>query len=487
MKFQKKHGCVQLPFVRGVFLFVWAAVSFCYSNSLSLPSVFSDHMVLQRDQAVPVWGQADSGAWVTVEFADQSKEAVTDSSGHWKIILDPMPASSKPRKMKIYSDAGTQVVQYSDLLVGEVWLCAGQSNMEWRMDQTEDAERAIAAANYPRIRLYHAPRLITQVPVGRIDAQWEVCTPETVKTFSAIAYYFGRKLQRDLDVPVGLLLAAWGGTRIEPWTPPCGFRSVKGMGSEYRMAAHLSELPLSGVDQKDKQTPGILYHSMLGPNVPFSIRGAIWYQGEANHRHNQTYVNKNRALLNGWRTLWGTDFPFYFVQLAPYRWNDEDPEILPLFWEAQSAVVKEIPGTGMAVVSDFSTADSIHPPNKEVPGTRLALLAEANTYGMDVVSTGPVYRTFAKAGSTLKISFDSAQGLTTRDGGAPDWFELAGADGVFKKADAEIVDEAVMLCSSEVPDPFLFRFAWHRLAVPNLVNGAGLPASAFRGGALRDN
>lgn len=459
-----------------------------FAGQLTLPTVFSDHMVLQRDQPVPVWGTADAGSTVTVTFADQKKSAVADSSKHWKIVLDPMPASSKPRKLMVSCNRQSEIInrQFSDVLVGEVWLCAGQSNMEWPMKQTENAAAAIAAADHPQIRLYHAPRLISPNPVEQIDAQWKICSPDSVAEFSGVAYYFGRKLHQDLDVPVGLMLSAWGGTRIEPWTPPCGFKSVGGMMPEYLKSSHLSELPLTGDDQKDKQTPGILYNSMLEANVPYAIRGAIWYQGEANHRHNQTYVKKTRALLNGWRKLWGADFPFYYVQIAPYRWNDEDPEILPLFWEAQSEIVKQIPGTGMAVVSDFATAENIHPPNKEVPGVRLALLAEANTYGMDVVATGPEFKTFKKSGSRLEIIFDSAEGLTTRDGNAPDWFEIADESGVFKKADAEIAGNAVVLSSPEVADPCLFRFAWHRLAMPNLVNGAGLPAAAFRGGEVSE-
>ncbi|MEA2069148.1 MAG: 9-O-acetylesterase, partial [Verrucomicrobiota bacterium] len=240
------------------------------------------------------------------------------------------------------------------------------------------------------------------------------------------------------------------------------------------------ELILTG----NQQTPTKLYNGMLHAHIPFAIRGAIWYQGESNHREGMLYVDKTEAMLKGWRKLWGYDFPFYFVQIAPYQYGKEDPEVLAVFWEAEAEIVKTIPQTGMAVVSDYTTLNNIHPPNKEIPGTRLALLAEANDYGMDVVATGPVFQTLEKQGHVLKVVFDSAKGLATRDGKSPDWFEVAGKDGAFKKAEAEIIGTSVIVQSSEVAEPLAVRFAWHKLATPNLVNGAGLPAAAFRAGDL---
>jgi sialate O-acetylesterase len=444
----------------------------CFSASVFLSSVFSDHMVLQREKPVPVWGTADAGSTVTVEFAGQKKSAVADSSNHWKILLDPMPASSNPRKLQV---SGVECqVSFSDVLVGEVWLCSGQSNMEFAMGRTEHAAEDVASADYPAIRLYRTPRRVSREPAERIDAQWEVCTPETVKEFSGVAYFFGRKLHQDLDVPIGLWQSAYGGTRIEAWTPPCGLKSVESL-------AGTVALPLfSGEEKDDRHIPTVLYNGMLHDNVPFAIRGAIWYQGESNHTEGSLYVERSRALLSGWRQLWNDDFPFYFVQIAPHQYRDEDSEILPVFWEAQSDVARLIPNTGMAVISEYTMLDDIHPVNKEVPGVRLALLAEASTYGMDVVSSGPVFQTLEKQEGRLKVRFDSAEGLTTRNGKPPNWFEIAGEDGEFYLAQAEIDGNSVILSSPKVPSPQAVRFAWHKRAVPNLINGAGLPASAFR-------
>lgn len=447
---------------------------------LFLPTVFSDHMILQREQPVPVWGIAAAGTAVTVEFAGQTKTTVTDSSKHWETVLDPMPADSKPRNLVVRSPIGNR--EFSDVLVGEVWFCAGQSNMQMSFVKQRpngpvcgQAEAEIAAANYPQIRLYNTPRTVSFHPVEKINAQWCICTPKNVKTFSACAYFFGRKLHQDLNVPVGLLLCAWGNTRIEGWVPPCGFESVEALADVYRQTQNLTEC-----SEVNAQTPGAIYNGMFAAHIPFAIRGAIWYQGENNRWDGMRYVDKTRALLNGWRKLWGTEFPFYFVQIGAFDYKNKNPEMLPLFWEAQSEIVKVIPNTGMAVITDVSTLDDIHPPNKKDPGIRLALLAEAKTYGMDAICTGPVFQALEKQERRLKVVFSSAVGLTTRDGKAPDWFEIAGENGVFKPAGAEIEENSVILGSPDISDPVLMRFAWNGLAQPNLVNEAGLPVSAFR-------
>lgn len=497
-------------------LLLWLTATPCFSMEPSLPSVFSDHMVLQREQSVPIWGKADPNTRVTVKFAGQGKTTTANASGKWRVDLDPLKASSEPRPLSV--SAGSETTVFTDVLVGEVWLCSGQSNMQWPLQKTENANSAIAAANHPHIRLYDTPRVSAGKPREKINAEWKVCTPETAKTFSGVAYYFGRKLHQDLHVPVGLLLSAWGGTRIEPWTPPCGFEGIESLAdlhqqvqhtlptsplykqtmAEYLAATHrwanaaeqalqtehyLSAPPLfpaALILTGNQQTPTKLYNGMLHAHIPFALRGAIWYQGEANRHDGMLYVDKTQALLKGWRKLWGYDFPFYFVQIAPFQYGQEDPKILAEFWEAEAEIVKTIPHTGMAVVSDYTTLNNIHPPNKEIPGTRLALLAEANDYGMKRVSTGPIFKTLEKKGPLLNVVFESAKGLSTRDGKAPDGFEIAGKDGLFKTAKARIHGHTVVLQSPEVAHPLAVRFAWHKLATPNLVNGAGLPAAAFR-------
>lgn len=500
----------------------WLATSTGLSAALALPAIFSDHMVLQREQAVPVWGTADAGATLTIEFDGQSKTATADSAGKWRIDLDPLQASATPRELLVTSSVGQQTVALRDVLVGEVWLCSGQSNMQWAMHQSSKANTDIANAESATIRLYDTPRVASAYPLDTINASWTACTPETVRGFSAVAYYFGKKLNHDLNVPVGLLHSSWGGTRIEPWTPPCGFEGIDAVADIHAMVqktlpssphykqamsgylkqikqwtAESSEafdaggyvsapptLPEGVLLGGNHQTATKIYNGMIHAHVPFAIKGAIWYQGESNHPEGALYTDKTRALLNGWRSLWGYEFPFYFVQIAPFHYGNLAPEILAEFWEAQSAVVEQIPNTGMVVISDVTELQNIHPSNKEAPGTRLALLALDNTYGKDLVSTGPVFNKLEQLDGALKVTFDAAEGLSTRDGKAPDWFEIAGKDGAFKKAQAVIEGQSVVLRSAEVPAPLVVRFAWHKLATPNLVNGAGLPTSAFRAGKL---
>ena len=445
-----------------------------------MPAVFSDHMVLQRGQAVPVWGKADAGASVTVTFGGQKKAVKAGDDGKWKVELAEMKASKASRKLRI--TAGKDKVEYKDVLVGEVWLCSGQSNMEWRIKQTKDPKKSAEAADYPKIRFFQTPRNSQPAPVEKIGGKWQLCNPKDAPNFSAVAYYFGRKLHKDLNVPVGLLVSAWGGTRIEPWTPPCGFDSVPSLRKIYNEE--------DGVPSKEKlqkgnqQTPTKLYNGMIHPHIPFAIKGAIWYQGESNRADGLKYIDKTKAMVQGWRKLWGYDFPYYFVQIAPFQYGNTAPEELALLWEAQARAVTDIPKTGMAVISDYTTLNNIHPPNKEVPGERLALLALKNDYGKDVVAVGPTFKEMVKQDSWIVLKFDHAKGLKTRDGKAPDWFEVAGEDRVFHKATAKITGSTVAVSSDKVKKPLAVRFAWHKLATPNLCNGAGLPAPAFRAGKL---
>jgi len=454
-----------------------------FAAELTLAPVFSDHMVLQREQPVPVWGTADPGSVVTVEFRGQRKSAVANFSNHWKINLDPLLASSTPWKMTVSCNHQSEIInrQFSDVLVGDVWLCSGQSNMEWPLKNTDNAASAIASANRPFLRMFTVPRTFASDPQETGGGFWQVSSPETVGDVSAVAYYFGRTLQQDLDVPVGLIISAWGGSLIEPWIP--GLESP-------------------GLNRQD---PSVLYNAMIHPYISFAIRGVIWYQGESNRYDGMAYADKARALIEGWRNRWDADFPFYLVQIAPFQYKIEDPAILPAFWEAQSAITKTVPKTGMVVISDCAALDTIHPRHKEPVGVRLAHLAEADEYGMNVISSGPVFQCLdlsdsesafgipqkkqpeggrQKTGETMIVHFNDAEGLTTRDGNAPNWFEIAGPDGVFKQASAQIEGSSVVLNCDSISDPVSVRFAWHKTAVPNLINGAGWPAGAFRAGEV---
>jgi polygalacturonase len=456
------------------------------SGAVRCPPVFGSGMVLQRDLPVPVWGTAAPGERVVVEFADQQAVATADAQGRWAVRLTPLAASSAPRTLVV---RGTNELRFEDVLVGEVWLCSGQSNMEKPLGvrsgqhPTDNAEAEIRAANHPQIRLFQVPRN-GRPAKDDLTLQWHVCRPDTIDrlSFSAAAYFFGRELQQTLGVPIGLLHTSYGGTRIEPWTLPEAYAPLPG-------ASVLAEAA-AGNRRIDGSDIGGLYRTMVDPLAPYAVRGFLWYQGESNLVAGDiaAYPLKMRALIEGWRTAWQrADAPFYFVQLAPYLYsarNQPRPltaSALPLFWEAQARVLADRQ-TGLAVITD-TVADlrDIHPTNKRDVGLRLARLALARTYGRsDVVDSGPIKQAVTFDDSLARVAFTHATGLRSRDGQALTGFELAGADQAFHPASAQLVGESVELRSPEVSKPVAVRFAWHERANPNLVNAAGLPARSFR-------
>jgi len=494
---------------------------------LQLPAVIGDHMVLQQNQPNPVWGWDTPGTKITVSFAGQNYAMTAGNDGKWMVKLSPLPANAAPQTLTVIGSTKREI---RDVLIGEVWLCSGQSNMELGIGMAQDGAKEIAAANFPNIRLLMVPNLWRPEPQADMAGTWKACTPESVAEggwggFSAAGYFFGRELHCKLSVPVGLIDADWGGTRIESWTPPEGFAAVPALSSldtavqlgNPRSAAHKQKLeqflgeteqwlasartaladstlvpampgyPPELLPPHDLQNPTALYNGMIHPVQPFGIRGAIWYQGEANNGEGMLYAEKMKALVGGWRQLWGEgDFPFYFVQIAPFNYGNS-PEQLSELWEGQTAVAKEISNAGMAVINDIGNLQDIHPKNKQEVGRRLALLALAKTYGQtDLVYSGPTFQSLAIEGNTLRVRFDHADGgLVSRDGQPLNWFEIIDADeGGFVKAEARIDGSSVVLSSPEVPHPVAMRFAWNQIAEPNLVNGAGLPAGAFRAGNL---
>jgi sialate O-acetylesterase len=490
------------------------------SAAVRLPAVFGDDMVLQRDKPIPVWGWADPGEVIILSLEKVKIRFTTGDNGKWMATLPPMKAGG-PHEMTVEGASSTATVQ--NILIGEVWLCSGQSNMEMGVARGKPSqwsggifnyEEEIAAANHPEIRLFHVPRRASGLPVNDVRAAWKVCGPETIPSFSAVAYFFGRKLHKELGVPVGLIMSSWGGTRIEPWTPPAGFApfpELKGIADQiesadakYRqeLAAYLdrheswlagarraldSGGPLPDVGLRPEHglaghwLPTGLYNGMIHALVPFAVRGAIWYQGEANRTDGMLYHTKMKALIHGWRTIWKQDdFAFYYVQLAPFKYGG-DPLHLPRLWEAQAATLS-VPDTGMAVTTDISELNDIHPRNKQDVGLRLALWALAQTYGFEnLVHSGPLYRSMKAEGVKIRISFDHiGGGLASRDGKPLDWFTIAGADRKFVEAQAAIEGDEVVVWSDAVSAPEAVRFGWHQEAEPNLMNKEGLPASPFR-------
>jgi sialate O-acetylesterase len=463
----------------------WLLSVFCLCAALSasvaqaeikLPSIIGEHMVLQRDQKLPIWGWDDAGTQVTVTLGGNTATAKADADGKWSVELPAMKAGG-PHTVTI---KGTNTVTLEDVLVGEVWLCSGQSNMEWPVRQSTNAKEEIANAKHPRLRHIKIPHRQAATPQDNVPSSgWQPTTPQTVPNFTAVGYFFGRNLQEELDVPIGLIGSNWGGTRIEPWTPPSGFKQVPALKS---IADNLDNLPQKRANGSvNHQSPLALYNGMIHPLLPYGIRGAIWYQGESNNGEGMLYYEKMKALIKGWRTVWKNDeLPFYYVQLAPYHYRDGDTR-LPFMWEAQQKAL-DIPHTGMAVTVDIATVGNIHPPNKQDVGKRLALWALAKTYGKkDVVYSGPLYKSAKIEGNKIRIAFDYADGgLISRDGPPLTWFDIAGADGKFVTAKAEIDGETVVVSSDKVPEPKNVRFAWDQDAEPNLSNKAGLPAAPFR-------
>ncbi len=496
----------------------WMVASAAVAD-VRLPRVFGDHMVVQRDVALPIWGWADAGEAVTVRLGTGPvAKTVADANGQWRVDLSPAPAGG-PHTLAV---EGGNKLAVQDVYVGEVWLCSGQSNMAWTVRQSLNPQQEAAAADWPQIRSVTIPRVPASRPTEDVQADWQVCSPDTASSFSACAYYFGRHLHRELGVPVGLINSSWGGTRIEPWTPPVGFAAVPALAGIHeqiqlanpksdvyksRLGAYLTALgewmstarkglaaetllpavpayPQELRPMTHHQQPTTLYNGMVNALVPFGIRGAIWYQGESNHAEGALYTEKMRALISGWRSVWEQpDMPFYFVQIAPYKYGNENPHILPVFWEAQAATLA-VPNTGMVVTNDIGNVNDIHPKNKQEVGRRLALIALANAYGRDgVVCSGPVYKSMAAEDARLRLLFDHVgAGLTSRDGKPLSGFEIIGRDTDFVKANAVIDGESVLLSHPEVKHPMAVRFGWHKLAEPNLANAAGLPARPFRAG-----
>ncbi len=450
---------------------------------IKLPSVFGDHMVLQQGQQLPVWGWAEPEESVTVSVAGQSKSTKANKDGSWEILLSPLKASKTPVEFSIKGN--NNLIQYKDVLVGEVWLCSGQSNMEWRVSQSLNPKEEIANGKHPLIRHIKIPHRPSDKPendVTPVGGGWQVCSTETVASFTAVGYYFARHLKQELNVPIGLLGSNWGGTRIEPWTPPSGFKSVPALKN---IAENLKDYPKKGNNGKiQHQSPLALYNGMISPLAPYGIRGALWYQGESNNGEGMLYYEKKKALINGWREVWkNKKLPFYFVQLAPFKYGNRNPLDLAGIWQAQLSTL-DIPHTGMAVTTDIGNTRDIHPKNKQEVGRRLALWALSKDYGKTGIEySGPLFKSvkfpkIIRKGSAI-VRFTHSKGLKSNNDQPLTHWEIAGEDGEFFAAQADIKGSSIIVKSDKVNEPKLVRFGYNQEAEPNLVNGANLPASPF--------
>ncbi|MEE9368819.1 MAG: sialate O-acetylesterase [Pontiella sp.] len=488
---------------------------------LKLATVFSDGMVLQRDQKVPVWGWAEPGAEVTVSFAGKDKAVKADKDGKFMVRLKKMAANAEPQLLVVKSDSET--VEVKNVLVGEVWLCSGQSNMEWSVSKTKDFETEKAAADYPLIRMFLTDRAVANLPKQDCTGSWQVCRPETVGGFSATAYFFGRELHTKLGVPVGLIRTCWGGTRIEAWSPmesleqfeaimqikktadekasrydpadaQVQFEKKLATWSEAATAAKAAGKKVPRKPGKanapllSQHYPANLYNAMIHPFVPYGMRGAIWYQGESNTKTismAMLYRDLLENMVNEWRDDWGDRFSFYAVQLVNFKKEQVAP-IEDTGWafirDSFLTFHKEVPNAGIAVGIDVGEAKNIHPKNKQAIGCRLAQQALANTYGKKVVAGGPIYKSMKVDGNKVVIKFEDIGSGLVEQGGVPlKRFAIAGADKQFVAAQAVIVENRVIVSSSDVTDPVAVRYAWADNPVGcNLFNKEGFPASPFR-------
>ena len=488
-----------------------------------LASPFTDHMVLQRDMKVPVWGTAEPGEKITVEFAGQKISTKAGADGTWSVKLKPMKASAEPRKLLVRGEnlkSEITDLKCSDVLVGEVWLASGQSNMDFSMSKkvkyfagVANEEQEIAAANYPLIRTFTGNAQKTYTPTNRIGGEWTICTPENAPAFSAVAYFFARDLQKEIKVPVGIITEAFGASTAESWidretmasdpklkplldrfeaavqsfrtNPPAVFAPPRSEDVNATNAAPRGRRRSTGPRDpvQDQHNATVLFNGMIAPVIPYAIRGAIWYQGEsivdANKGGIELYPRVQAALIRDWRKLWSEgDFPFYIVQLA----GQEAASNSPLVREAQATVLS-LPNTGMAVATDIGEAKNVHPHNKQDVGDRLARIALAKTYREKTEFSGPAYESIKIEGNSIRVKFSHAEGLVARDETLK-WFAIAGADGKFVSADAKIDGNTVAVSSPEISTPVAVRYAWVNFPDGgHLYNSACLPAAQFRSDA----
>jgi sialate O-acetylesterase len=459
-----------------------------------LPAIFSEHMVLQRDANVPVWGWADAGEKVTVSIAGQTKNATADAVGKWSVELGKLSVG-EPLTLMV---SGKNKIAVHDVLVGEVWLCSGQSNMHFRMNRVENSQQEIAAANHPKLRFFSVDEQFAQQPATNLSGEWKLVSPATASECSAVAYYFARALQERLGVPIGLVVSSIGGTRIETWMQPETLARMDDakpllekwknvtpdefgkIAANYRAFQQRRDHGGTNPAQIKPPTlrchdcPGALHNGMIAPLQPFAIRGVLWYQGEANVGRPAAYEKLQPAMIADWRRVWGEEMPFLFVQLPPFQSTH------PAFREAQLRIWQKTPRTAMAVTTDVGDAKNIHPTRKRPVGERLALAARALCYGEKIEYSGPVFERMTIETNRAVLSFTHiGQGLVAH-GDSLKGFTIAGADGKFIPATAVIDGSNVLVNSEKIIKPVAVRYGWAMLPDGNLFNRDGLPASPFR-------
>lgn len=447
---------------------------------VKLASVFTDHMVLQRDKAVRIWGTAAAGKTVTVKAAGAEASATADGAGNWSLELPKHAASESPTELTA-TEAGGNTVTLSDILYGDVWICSGQSNMAFSLDRASNAADAIPAATDDKVRLLVVPRVTSDEPQLQQKGAWTHCTPETAKTFSAVGYFFGQQLRLDEHVPVGLIGTYWGGTPAESWTPKSHLA-----GAEWEPLWDRDKKLASGATKsKNPHRPTVLWNGMVEPLVPMSITGVIWYQGEVNAGRAEQYRSLFPNMIQAWRDAFKQgDVPFLFVQLANYGKSNGDSDAGSNWAELREAqaMTLKLPNTGMAVAIDVGNPTNIHPTDKLTVGKRLALAAEHVAYGKDVACQGPTYESLAINGHTVTLTFAHADGLATKDNAPVKGFTVAGDDKKFVPATSAKVEgnKVIVTAPESIGTPTAIRYGWAGDPETSLYNAAALPMVPFR-------
>lgn len=477
---------------------------------LWMPSIFSSHMVLQQNQKNPVWGKGDPGATLTVSFAGEEHQVTVGADGHWQAVLKPVKAGNTSYDLRVAD--GAVSLYFDDILMGEVWVASGQSNMQWSVNRSDNPAEEIAAAQYPNLRLFHVTRKTADTPQEDLEGTWQVCSPETVPEFSAVAYYFGRELHKKLNIPVGMIHTSWGGTPSESWTSADTVAAVPQFApitarwnqivAEWPQTKAAYDADIAAWQAKkdkgeatDKDKPRMpmhpdhphrissLYNAMIHPLIPYGIKGAIWYQGESNASRAFQYRTIFPAMIQDWRDHWDQgDFPFYLVQLANFLPREDAPTPDSEWAELREAqnMAMRLPNVGVASAIDIGEAGDIHPTNKQEVGRRLAQWALNQDYfQQSVVPSGPLYTSHEIVEGKVIIHFNYADGLHAKYGDLGG-FMIAGEDKQFVWADAMIKGNTVVVSSPQVPEPKSVRYGWANNPVSTLYNGAGLPASPFR-------
>ncbi|EJL60490.1 sialate O-acetylesterase [Flavobacterium sp. CF136] len=497
-------------YIRNLFLVLIALnVQLSIQAQVKLPALVSDNMVLQQNAKVNLWGWASPNEKISIQLGWQNAplEIVANSDGKWKVIVDTPQGSETAYSIKI--DATNKIV-LNNILIGEVWICSGQSNMFFPVGKEEGTwktgvknyEEEIVNANYPNIRLFTVLTNASPKPLDDVTGSWTACSPNTIKTFSAVAYFFGRDLYQKLKIPIGLISSSWGGTKAEAWTSQAVLEGTpdflpileedaknekiyqEKLETYYlnlkneRLANNndLSKSLLKKPKKEANKTSYVLYNAMLYPLINYTMKGVIWYQGESNSGQAYLYRTLFPAMVKNWRDDWKQgDFPFYYVQIAPYK--GQTPEIR----EAQLLSLKKITNSGMVVTTDVGNANNIHPIDKQTVGHRLALIAFAKTYNEEkLIYSGPIYNHMKIKKERIQLFFDYAGSGFRKTGENLKEFEIAGEDKIFYPADAKIDGKTIVVSSSKVKNPAAVRFAWKAVPEPNLFNAENLPASPFR-------